>query len=76
VQDLILAHLVIISRPGFGPLKSGCDIFASHIINITCIDLRVKLKNWFLYTHWFKAFSSLATNLRILQCCLCIGIAI
>jgi hypothetical protein len=25
VWDLILAHLVIISRPGFGPIKSGCD---------------------------------------------------
>jgi hypothetical protein len=23
--DLILAHLVVISRPGFGPLKPGCD---------------------------------------------------
>jgi hypothetical protein len=25
VWDLILAHLVIISCPGFGPLKFGCD---------------------------------------------------
>jgi hypothetical protein len=25
VRDLILAHLVIISRLGFGPLKPGCD---------------------------------------------------
>jgi hypothetical protein len=25
VWDLVPAHLVIISRPGFGPLKPGCD---------------------------------------------------
>jgi hypothetical protein len=25
VWDLVLAHLVFISRPGFGPLKPGCD---------------------------------------------------
>jgi hypothetical protein len=26
VWDLVSAHLVIILRPGFGPLKPGCDI--------------------------------------------------
>jgi hypothetical protein len=26
VWDLVPAHLVIISRPGFGPLKLGSDI--------------------------------------------------
>jgi hypothetical protein len=25
VWDLIIAHLVIILRPSFGPLKPGCD---------------------------------------------------
>jgi hypothetical protein len=25
VWDLVPAHLVIISRPGFGPVKPGCD---------------------------------------------------
>jgi hypothetical protein len=30
VWDLVRAHLVIISRPGFGPLKPGCDTRA-HI---------------------------------------------
>jgi hypothetical protein len=28
VWDLILAHLVLISRSSFGPLKPGCDTFS------------------------------------------------
>jgi hypothetical protein len=32
VRDLVPAHLVIISRPGFGPLKLGCDRGVSCLI--------------------------------------------
>jgi hypothetical protein len=41
VWDLVPAHLVIISRPGFGPLKFGCD--SNHDVDSLERDLSVFL---------------------------------